>query len=634
VTIVSSARPARRVQHTRAPEKGSICATAFLYTRIGDPNDSMRPSEAQIPEETTRLVRIARALVDMPLAILTEIDGDRLNILYKVGVTEGSVILPAARRLMMEKARATTQLVRASMPPEAGLFTPATRLGAIIAIPIHDAGVQRGLLVIADQVSRGDLDKKLPALEDVAALLAPLLARPFPGAAGLPGDGDRRRSPLEARAGRTRDSVTGLPLRSIAIAECERMLERAGVLQLRIAVMVVSLDRFRRINESLGPMAGDILLRQVAERLRNSVGEGDFVARRSGDEFIIVVEDLPANGSPLPVADRIQQALREQFHIQGHELSLTASVGIALFPDDANDATQLLRFADIALTRAKTQGTGRLTVFDRAMHEEVRDRVELEKDLRVALREGQLSLHYQSKYRIKGGKKHVGAEALLRWAHPTRGNISPARFIPVAEETGLIVPIGTWALTEVCRQQRKWADRRLGAGRVSVNVSSLQFARPDFVGTVTRAIRGAGIDPAIIELELTESIVMNDVDHVAARLGELRKFGLRVSVDDFGTGYSSLAYLSKLPLDVLKIDRSFVRELDAEGTRGTQAGAVAQAITSLGHSLGLDVLAEGVETNGQLERLSELGCDEVQGFLFAKPVPVAEIEAKLAASAA
>jgi EAL domain-containing protein (putative c-di-GMP-specific phosphodiesterase class I) len=330
----------------------------------------------------------------------------------------------------------------------------------------------------------------------------------------------------------------------------------------------------------------------------------------------------------------VQQALREPFHIQGHELSLTASVGIAVYPKDADDATQLLRFADMALTRSKAQGVGKLLLFDRAMHDEVRDRVELEKYLRVALREGQLALHYQSKYRIRGGKEHVGAEALLRWTHPQRGNISPGRFIPIAEETGLIVPIGTWAMTEVCRQVKRWQDRGVGVGRVSVNVSSLQFARPDFVGTVMRAIKGASIPPSSLELELTESIVMNDVDHVAARLGELRKLGVRVSVDDFGTGYSSLAYLSKLPLDVLKIDRSFVRELDAEGTRGDQASAVAQAITSLGHSLGLDVLAEGVETRGQLDRLDHLGCDEVQGFLFAKPVPPGELESRLASSAA
>jgi predicted signal transduction protein with EAL and GGDEF domain len=380
-------------------------------------------------------------------------------------------------------------------------------------------------------------------------------------------------------------------------------------------------------------MAGDLLLRQVAERLRSSVSDTDFVGRRSGDEFVLILDDVEA-GSPLLVADRIQQALREPFHIQGHELALTASMGIAVYPRDADDATRLLRFADMALTRAKGSGTGKLVVFDRAMHEEIRDRTELERDLRDALRDSQLALHYQSKYRIRGGRVHIGAEALLRWTHPSRGLVPPGRFIPIAEETGLIVPIGTWAMTEVCRQVKRWQERGLDVGRVSVNVSALQFARPDFVGTVTRALRGAGLSPSALELELTESIVMNDIDNVAARLGELRKLGVRVSVDDFGTGYSSLAYLSRLPVDVLKIDRSFVRELDAGGARGEQASAVAEAITMLGHSLGLAVIAEGVETSGQLDRLVELGCDEVQGYLFAKPVPPSELESRLASSAA
>jgi diguanylate cyclase (GGDEF)-like protein len=611
-----------------------------------------RASDSDLQGDAARLLRIARTLADVPMAMLVELAGERVELRLKIGVSDGSVMFPSASKLRLPKARATSPLMRHNMPAEAQLFPPAVRVGAVAAVPLFLHGEQTALLVLADHVPRGDLEKKLGALDDIAALLGPALRPapppmpripspppeppPPPRPFGLGHFGHRTPVGHEAaeggkdkRAGVSRDSVTGLPLRSIALAEVERMLERASVLQERIAVIVVALDRFRRVNESLGTMAGDMLLRQVAERLRESVADGDFVGRRSGDEFVIVVEQMPEGGSPLPIADRIQQGIREPFHIQGHELALTTSVGIAVYPDDAQDATQLLRFADIALTRAKSAGIGRLTVFDRAMHEEVRDRVELEKDLRAALRDGALSLHYQSKYRIRGDKKHVGAEALLRWAHPGRGMVSPGRFIPVAEETGVIVPIGTWALTEVCRQIKRWTERKLAVGRVSVNVSSLQFARPDFVGTVTRAIRGAGIDPSLVELELTESIVMGDVDHVASRLAELRRLGVRVSVDDFGTGYSSLAYLSKLPLDVLKIDRSFVRELDAEGQRGAQASAVAQAITSLGHSLGLDVLAEGVETQGQLERLRELGCDEVQGFLFAKPVPPAELEAKL-----
>lgn len=597
----------------------------------------MRVDEADVLQDAARLVRIARSVVDAPYAMLVGLDGDRVEVRLKLGVHDGSIIFPSARRLLMSSARATTPLVRTALPPEAGLFPPSVHLGSILAAPIFVDGVQRALLVIGDSVPRGDLDKKVLAIEDVAVMLAPLCAPvapaslPKPERAAVPKLAD---AALGKRAGVSRDSVTGLPLRSIAIAEAERMLERAGVLQLKIAAMVLSLDRFRRVNESIGPSAGDVLLRQVAERLRSSVSDEDFVGRRSGDEFVMVIQDLPEGGSPLLVADRVQQALRDPFNIHGHELSLTASVGMAVFPNDADDAAQLLRFADMALTRSKAKGVGHMTLFDRAMHDEVRDRIELEKDLRVALRDGQLALHYQSKYRIRGDKAHVGAEALLRWAHPERGNISPGRFIPIAEDTGLIVPIGTWAMQEVCRQLKRWQERGIGVGRVSVNVSALQFARPDFVGTVMRAVRGANISPASLELELTESIVMNDVGHVAARLGELRKLGVRVSVDDFGTGYSSLAYLSKLPLDVLKIDRSFVRDLDADGTTGVHAGAVAQAITSLGHSLGLDVLAEGVETRGQLDRLNELGCDEVQGFLFAKPVPPLDLETRLASSAA
>ena len=579
--------------------------------------------------DAARLVRIARAVANAPLAIFALLDNAHVEVHTRVGVTEGSVVLPPSRKLMLTKSRVTSPVLRSAIPPEAMLFPPGLPVGATAAIPVVVDGVQRAVLVLGDHVTRGDFENKLAALEDVAALLADLFAQEHEPPRAAHTSPAKPSEPSDKRAGVSRDSVTGLPLRSFAVARANMMLERAAVLQLGVAALVISLDRFRRLNESLGSVAGDVLLRQVAERLRGSVADSDFVGRRSGDEFLIVIDDLPAAGSPLLVADRIQQALREPFHIQGRELSLTASIGIAVYPKDADDATQLLRFADMALNRGKAQGIGRLTLFDRAMYEETRERVELEKDLRDALRDAQLSLHYQSKYKIQGDRVHIGAEALLRWAHPTRGNVSPARFIPIAEDTGLIVPIGTWVMTEVCKQVKRWQDRGIDCGRVSVNVSALQFARPDFVGTVTRALRGASLAPSSLELELTESIVMNDIDHVAARLGELRKLGVRVSVDDFGTGYSSLAYLSRLPVDVLKIDRSFVRELDSEGARGEQAVAVAEAITSLGHSLGLAVIAEGVETTGQLDRLVELGCDEVQGFLFARPVTPLELETRL-----
>jgi diguanylate cyclase (GGDEF)-like protein len=577
--------------------------------------------------DVARLVRIARAIADAPFAVLVKLAGDQIEMHTRMGVPDGSVVMPAASKLKASQVRVTNPVLRSGAPPEVGLFPRSLPIASSIAVPVVLDGSQRALLVLADNVTRADFERKLVALRDVAELLALALASEDV-LVEIPDSTPPPEAKPVARGRSARDSVTGLPLRSIALHEAHRMLERAAALSQDVAAIVVSLDRFRRVNEALGPMAGDLLLRQVAERLRGSVSDTDFVGRRSGDEFVIIIDDLEA-GSPLLVADRIQQSLREPFHIQGHELALTATVGIAVYPKDADDATQLLRFADMALTRGKAQGTGKLVVFDRAMHEEIRERTALERDLRDALRDSQLSLHYQSKYKIQGGHVHIGAEALLRWTHPSRGLVSPGRFIPIAEETGLIVPIGTWAMTEVCKQVKRWQERGIDVGRVSVNVSALQFARPDFVGTVTRALRGAGLSASALELELTESIVMNDIDHVAARLGELRKLGVRVSVDDFGTGYSSLAYLSRLPVDVLKIDRSFVRELDADGARGEQAGAVAEAITMLGHSLGLDVIAEGVETRGQLDRLTKLGCDEVQGFLFAKPVPPLELETRL-----
>jgi EAL domain-containing protein (putative c-di-GMP-specific phosphodiesterase class I) len=300
-------------------------------------------------------------------------------------------------------------------------------------------------------------------------------------------------------------------------------------------------------------------------------------------------------------------------------------VGIARFPDDGLDASALLRHADIALHRAKESGPGRLAIFDDAMRASAEETLQIERELREALRLGQLMLFYQPKYAIED-RRVIGAEALMRWKHPERGMVSPGRFIPVAEETGLVVPMGTWALIEVCRQRKKWQDAGLPVGRVSVNVSGLQFQRLDFVGTVTRALKSASLDPELLELELTETIIMSDADGATDKLSELRRLGVHVSVDDFGTGYSSLAYLQKLPVDVLKIDRSFVQDLDTEGLKGEQARALAQAITFLGHQLGLEVLAEGVETPGQLEQLAMVGCDGVQGYIFGRPIPPADFE--------
>ncbi|GAB4209610.1 MAG: hypothetical protein OHK0013_29230 [Sandaracinaceae bacterium] len=538
-----------------------------------------------------------------------------------------------------------------------------------MSVPLYDARKQQaGLLVVADVRARAEADVALAALDDVCHLLEDKLQSklpsqpgaerppvPFagptlvhhgaphpPGPSPAPpsstpqavsrrghaGHGHAREEPSSERR-ISLDPVTGLPDRSTLLEEVARRVERASVLHLGLALVIVAVDRFRRVNETLGQTVGDTVLRQIGERLRESIGEADLVGRRSGDEFMVVVQDAGSASLVLALADRLQQAIREPFHIQGHEITLTASLGVARFPDDCADAQGLFRSADIALAHAKQSGRGKLVVFDRAMQEAVNARAEIERELRIAMREGHLLLHYQPKFRVRD-RALVGAEALMRWHHPQKGLVSPGRFIPVAEDSGLIVPIGTWALNEVCRQRRAWEQAGLDVGRVSVNVSALQFARPDFVGTVTRAMRNAGVREGQIELELTESIVMDDVEHVATRLGELRKLGVGVSIDDFGTGYSSLAYLQRLPVDVLKIDRSFVRPLDQGGAEARGAQALAGTITTLARGLGLEVLAEGVETEGQFRALAELGCDAIQGFLLGKPVPASEI-ARLAA---
>lgn len=601
------------------------------------------------------LLRIAAGVIDAPLAALFRFVGDRAELAGRIVKSEPRseltpLFLPRTRLEPMER-RTWYAALRSPPPAELAAFPNSVRAVWSVSFPLF-AGSPRepvGLVVLADVHGRAPSEDALSVLGDVCALFEERLA---PVASSYSKRSDRfgpRDSPSGAtcldqleRAGSARrrdgssserripiDAVTGLPDRTTLLDETVRRIERADVLGLGVALVIVALDRFRRVNETLGQSVGDMLLRQVGERLRESVGDADLVGRRAGDEFVVLVEDEGSGPSIFALLDRLQQALREPFHLPGHlsdrELSITASLGVARFPADARDAQGLFRCADIALSRAKQAGRGKLVVFDQAMAEDVAARAETERELRVAMRDGQFLLHYQPKFRVKD-RALVGAEALLRWNHPTRGMVSPARFIPVAEDSGLIVPLGTWALGEVCRQRARWRQDGVDVGRVSVNVSALQFARPDFVGTVTRAMRAAGVEQGELELELTESIVMTDVDHVAARLLELRKHGVAVSVDDFGTGYSSLAYLQRLPVDVLKIDRSFVRPLDGEPDAARSAHALAGAIATLARGLGLEVLAEGVETEAQLAALETLGCDTLQGFLLGKPGPADELE--------
>jgi diguanylate cyclase (GGDEF)-like protein len=588
-----------------------------------------------------RLLRIAAALVDMPIAYAFAVEGDRAWVLASVCERgrENAVRGPiSAHHLRLGRVRVVPHVAEGATAPEAALFAARTTVRALVSLPLVRDGVQVGAVVLADLEPRGDLGaRRIEALREVCAIMEwALRSRPAPGHQTAVEAGrdtvPRRARPL-SRPALHRDPVTGLVEHASVQSEIERRVERARFRGHGVAVVLVSLDRFRRVNESLGYALGDRLLRQVAQRLLESVDDIDVVARWSGDEFLVLFDEIGLRRPSQLLVDRIHRALREPFHLNQHEIVLTACFGIARYPDDASDASTLLRYADIALNRAKSEGAGQLRVFDASMRTLAGERLELEHQLREAMRAGQLSLHYQPKYAIPA-RRLVGAEALLRWFHPQRGEIPAWRVVAVAEESGLIVPIETWVLHEACRQTRRWVEAGLHVGRISVNVSGSQFAGPDFVGIVRRALDATGLGAEYLEIELTERIVVRDVDTAIARLNELRSMGVRVAIDDFGTGYSSLAYLQALPVDVLKIDRSFVQGLDRQGTSAERACSLVRAMTYLGHQLGLRVLAEGVETEVQLDRLEEAGCDEVQGFLLGRPMPAQAFERHVRVSGA
>jgi diguanylate cyclase (GGDEF)-like protein len=412
------------------------------------------------------------------------------------------------------------------------------------------------------------------------------------------------------------DALTGLPNRTLL----HDRLRQAVFAQRHvraIAVVFLDLDHFKFINDSLGHRAGDELLKQMAERLRLVLRDGDTVARIGGDEFVLILNDQNNEEIVFRAMQRIVASIGRPMTIGGKELHLTCSAGISLHPQDGPDVDTLLKNADVAMYRAKEAGRNNFQFFTAEMNQLVNERLQLESGLRRALERKEFLLHYQQKMNLKTGAL-VGSEALLRWLHPEWGLVRPARFIPLAEETGLIVQIGEWVVEEACRQNRAWQDEGLDPGVVSVNLSARQFRQEGLVRAVSRILASTGLDPSALEMELTESMVMHNADAAIAILQGLKSLGVALSVDDFGTGYSSLAYLKDLPIDTLKIDRSFVRDIETAGERGQ--GVLAQAIISLGHALELKVIAEGVETDAQVRFLAKHRCDEAQGFYYGEPM--------------
>ena len=412
------------------------------------------------------------------------------------------------------------------------------------------------------------------------------------------------------------DDLTGLPNRALFQDRLKQVLGHARRTGKLVAVHLIDLDHFKDINDTMGHDAGDALLKGIGERLLGCVRTSDTVARIGGDEFgVIQVE--PNNADSIAIlAQKLLKSLEQPFKIDGHDVHSNASIGITVFPDDAEKPEEILRNADMALYHGKGENRGTYNFFVTKMNDEVQRRRAIEDDMRAGLERGEFVLHYQPKLHIRSNRI-TGMEALIRWNHPQQGFMSPAEFIPVAERSKLIVPIGEWVLREACARNKAWTDAGLGPIKVAVNLSAVQIHETDLTATVRGVLEETGLDASQLELEITESLAMRNAEATIELFTELSEFGVSVSIDDFGTGYSSLSYLKDFPIQRIKIDKAFIDDIGSD----ENPGAIARAVTTIGHSFGMEITAEGVETEDQLTFLHSLDCDEIQGYYFSRPLP-------------
>ncbi|ASU41536.1 GGDEF domain-containing protein [Herbaspirillum sp. meg3] len=419
------------------------------------------------------------------------------------------------------------------------------------------------------------------------------------------------------------DSLTGLLNRSSLMRIFAQQIEAAQTSGETLVLFFIDLDRFKTVNDTLGHHAGDQLLVAAAERLREQLRPDDVLARFGGDEFVVILGDSPPQEMISAIAQRLINSILRPFVINGHEMFISASIGSAAYPEHGEDAIAILKNADIAMYHAKERGKNAFQLFNKEMSNHALEQMLLENSLRHAIERKEFELYYQPQFSAVDGAI-CGAEALIRWRHPTRGLVAPGMFITLAEQTGLIVPLGAWVLREACRQGKVWLDRGYQFGRIAVNLSPRQFSSDDLLSTIDNALGQSGLPSAMLELEITEGAIMQNPQEAVVLLKRMRQLGVTISVDDFGTGYSSLASLKQYPLDTLKIDRSFVKGIPADA----DDVAITEAIIAVAHKLHLQVVAEGVESQEQHDFLRAAGCDIVQGYLHSKPLSAGEIEAQ------